>query len=96
MSATKLNVEWQQDIWELAENLVIDCRVRQIAQPSRDLRCPKCHSIIYTRRHPWCSVCGDELPEALRFSPSEAQRVKQIVASERQRHRIWLNREWSK
>lgn len=68
--------------------------VRQFGTSVRVLRCPGCMSIIYSRRHKFCNVCNQELPESLRFSEAEAHRVESLLEAERARHRKWMRR-WS-
>src|SRR5688572_20437651 len=54
--------------------------------------CPSCNSVVYSRRHKLCGVCGEELPEACLFSPAEAHSVEELLNEERVRHRKWLDR----
>lgn len=54
--------------------------------------CPNCESIIYSRRHKLCGVCGKALPEDCLFSADEAHSVEALLNEERERHRKWLNR----
>ena len=56
----------------------------------REQRCPSCNSIVYTRRHSRCGVCEQELPERVRFTSDEADKVNGLLKIERQRHRVWL------
>ena len=63
---------------------------RHISRPKPHLRCPKCRSILYTRRHPKCGVCENELPEDLLFSATEAERIKALMIVEQEKHRDWL------
>ena len=58
----------------------------------REQRCPFCNSIVYTRRHSRCGVCEELLPERVLFSRAEAEKVKVLLRTERQRHRDWLTR----
>lgn len=55
-------------------------------------RCPHCDSIVYSRRHQLCGVCGEDLPGGCQFSPAEAQRIEEVLAADRQRYRAWLKR----
>jgi hypothetical protein len=41
------------------------------------LKCPKCGSIIYSRRNVLCGVCGERLPDELLFTPKQRQAVEQ-------------------
>ena len=54
--------------------------------------CPHCESIIYSKRHKLCGVCGKELPAACRFTHEEVRRIETLLAEERHRHRTWLRR----
>jgi ribosomal protein L32 len=38
-------------------------------------KCPKCGSIIYSRRNVLCGVCGQRLPKELLFTEEERQVV---------------------
>src|SRR5258706_9465543 len=64
--------------------------VRQFGAGRRPARCPECRSIIYSRRHRLCGVCGEPLPEDLLFTAMEAQRVERLLQTERIQHRKWL------
>ena len=55
-------------------------------------RCPSCDSIIYSRRHVLCGVCGCQLPESCLFNFSQAACVERTLEEERQRHRAWLRK----
>jgi hypothetical protein len=55
-------------------------------------RCPSCSSIVYSRRHELCSVCGEHLPASCRFTAWEARRVESLFETERTRHRAWLRK----
>src|SRR5262245_5963679 len=95
MSATNLDVQWNHfplsrpSRVDLLCNHTIGSRIRM--EPSSH-RCPSCDSIIYCRRHRWCGVCGQVLPDDCRFTASEAQDVVAIVEVERQAHKAWLKR----
>jgi hypothetical protein len=89
-SATALEIDWHEEADDSAagpSNLV-----RHIASPSPDSRCPECNAVIYSRRHRHCGVCGEELPEALLFSPSQALQVEELLRFERKQHRAWMKR----
>lgn len=47
------------------------------------LKCPKCGSVIYSRRIPVCGRCGEKLPESLMFDPATRQRVEKGIADEK-------------
>lgn len=88
MSAIKLNIRGLEPHGAfLPSNLV-----RQIAPARPMFRCPECHSILYTRRHRLCGVCGQELPTAILFSSEESNRVRGLLESERAKHRAWMQR----
>jgi len=57
-----------------------------------ECRCPSCSSIVYSRRHEICSVCGEYLPESCRFTPREARQIESLFEAERARHRGWLRK----
>jgi ribosomal protein L32 len=54
--------------------------------------CPHCGSIIYSRRHKLCGLCGRELPEEFRFSSAEALRLENLIRNEQERHRTWMKK----
>lgn len=39
-------------------------------------KCPKCGSLIYSRRNVLCGVCGERLPEELLFTPEQREKVE--------------------
>jgi hypothetical protein len=39
-------------------------------------KCPKCGSIIYSRRNVLCGVCGERLPQELLFTPDQREVVE--------------------
>ncbi|MBI4660526.1 MAG: hypothetical protein HY735_16945 [Verrucomicrobia bacterium] len=65
---------------------------RRLTEEPAESRCPHCDSIIYSRRHKLCGLCGQALPEELRFSASEVERLENILRTEQQRHRVWMKR----
>ncbi len=54
-------------------------------------KCPKCGSIIYSRRNILCGVCGERLPEELLFTPEQREKVdhdwRELKERERQMRR---------
>src|SRR3954467_3379798 len=64
----------------------------RLKSADRDCRCPSCGSIVYSRRHEICSVCGEHLPESCRFTQREARRIESLFETERARHRGWLRK----
>jgi hypothetical protein len=86
----RLDIRRKEAAWILeAVDLAL---VRNISQPKPHLRCPACDSILYTRRHKLCGVCGEELPGELLFTDLEASRVKALLRTEQQKHRDWMSR----
>lgn len=55
-------------------------------------RCPKCTSIVYSRKSRFCGVCGMILPESILFTEAERTRMQNLLRTERQRHRAWMQR----
>src|SRR5262245_9163296 len=54
--------------------------------------CPSCDSIVYSRRHRLCGVCGEALPPDCLFTATEAESVEMLMRIERQRHKAWLKK----
>lgn len=65
---------------------------RRLTEEPADGRCPHCGSIIYSRRHKLCGLCGRELPEEFLFSSAEAQRLENLLRIEQERHRTWMKK----
>jgi hypothetical protein len=63
---------------------------RPISRAANLGRCPNCDSIVYSRRHKLCGVCGSPLPDELLFKPAEALRVQSILHTDRRKHREWV------
>jgi hypothetical protein len=63
---------------------------RQLSPARQPARCPECKSIVYSRRHKLCGVCGEPLPNFVLFSLEESRRIEAIICNERSRHRQWL------
>ena len=42
-------------------------------------KCPKCGSVIYSRRIPVCGRCGEQLPESVMFDPATRKKVNKVV-----------------
>ena len=49
------------------------------------LKCPKCGSVIYSRRIPVCGRCGEKLPESLMFDAETRKKVEKVIESEKRR-----------
>jgi len=50
-------------------------------------KCPKCGSVIYSRRNVLCGVCGERLPTELLFTAEERAVVERDLAEARRRAR---------
>ena len=46
------------------------------------LTCPKCGSVVYSRRHLVCGRCGEKLPESAGFDVATRQRLDAMAAEE--------------
>jgi hypothetical protein len=98
MSVARLEFTWKEH--SEVDRLIVNLRpalrsgfVRQIGSgPRKPAHCPECRSIIYSRRQRICGVCSQPLPDYLLFSQAEAQRVEQLLARERDRHRNWMEK----
>src|SRR5262245_33215983 len=91
--ASLLNLRWK----DCATDRALPVSPGQMATSSQRVRqgernCPLCDSIVYSRRHRWCGVCGQVLPEDCRFTAREAQSVEMLLRTEQQRHRAWLKK----
>ena len=52
-------------------------------------KCPKCGSVIYSRRNVLCGLCGERLPLELLFTPEQRQAVERDlqILKEREQER---------
>src|SRR6185503_3625129 len=95
MSAVNLKIEWKQESRRGDVPLSIipkeELFSRTGTRPS-PTQCPACGSIVYSKRHKLCGVCGRELPEACRFSESTATTIETILRTEKERYRAWLRK----
>ena len=94
MSAATLNIRWNDRAGE--QPLPIS-REPSNAFPdsgvgTRERHCPSCDSIVYSRRHRLCGVCGQVLPADCLFTATEAENVEMLLRTDRHRHRAWLKR----
>lgn len=98
MKSSKLEVRWEPEVGFTGMDIdKVDPRgdspggnhTRLVAQTDNSLRCPHCHSIVYTRRHRLCGVCSGELPDCCLFNDREARRIEMLLRSEKERHRRW-------
>ena len=95
MTGARLDLAWdtQSEVANFAVSFTSPTSstlVRQVGPGRRTAHCPECDSIIYSRRHKLCGVCGQALPANLLFTVMEAQRVEALVSTERQRHKKWM------
>jgi len=95
MSASTLSIRWTD--CDRAQPVVLGGQNQYfgnfgIRVKPRERYCPSCDSIVYSRRHRLCGVCGDVLPEDCLFTATEAESVEMLLRAERQRHRAWLKR----
>jgi hypothetical protein len=56
-------------------------------------KCPKCGSIVYSRRNVLCGVCGERLPPELLFTPEQCEEVERDLQALKQRERETRRRE---
>ena len=48
-------------------------------------KCPSCGSVIYSRRNVLCGVCGQRLPDWVRFTPAERELVERDLKEAKRR-----------
>ncbi|MBM3840330.1 MAG: hypothetical protein FJ398_20680 [Verrucomicrobia bacterium] len=65
---------------------------RRLTKEAADGDCPHCGSIVYSRRHKLCGLCGRDLPEEFLFSSAESQRLESLLRIEQARHRAWMRK----
>src|SRR2546430_15563462 len=94
MSAATLNIRWNDGARDQAVPVSPGGRNSffSIGARPRERHCPSCDSIVYSRRHRLCGVCGQVLPEDCRFTATEAENVEMLFRTEQQRHRAWLKK----
>ena len=56
-------------------------------------KCPKCGSIIYSRRNVLCGVCGERLPSELLFTPEQRETVERELQVLKEREKEMRQRE---
>ena len=93
MSATIITYQTDEQMaaWDTGRPARLNLFTR-LGGSGSDRRCPSCNSIVYSRRHELCSVCGEHLPASCRFTDREARRVESLFETERTRHRAWLRK----
>jgi transcription initiation factor TFIIIB Brf1 subunit/transcription initiation factor TFIIB len=52
-----------------------------------EFKCPKCQSIIYSRRHKVCGQCGAKLPTELLLTEAQVRALDKQLAAEKKRAR---------
>ena len=94
MSAATLGSRWTDCDRHQALPLVLGAQnpYFSLKAKPRERHCPSCDSIVYSRRHRLCGVCGQALPEDCLFTATEAESVEMLLRTERQRHRAWLKK----
>ncbi len=94
MSAETLSIRWTD--YDRNQTLPVLFGSRDsfvsIGVEPQERHCPSCDSIVYSRRHRFCGVCGQALPADCRFTAREAESVEMLLKTERQRHRAWLKK----
>ena len=50
-------------------------------------KCPKCGSVIYSRRNVLCGMCGERLPQELLFTPQEREAVERDLQKLKEREK---------
>ena len=94
MSAAILNIRWNDRAEEQALPISHGGKIPfpSVGLGRRVRHCPACDSIVYSRRHKLCGVCGQLLPVACLFTAAEAENVATLLRIEQQRHRAWLKK----
>jgi len=89
MNAAALNIRWTDCDRNQSLPIVLgdENPSFSLGIEPRERHCPSCDSIVYSRRHRLCGVCGEALPTDCLFTATEAQNVEMPLRSERQRHR---------
>ncbi|MDB6022992.1 MAG: hypothetical protein JWQ04_2849 [Pedosphaera sp.] len=54
---------------------------------TKEHKCPKCGSVIYSRRNVLCGACGERIPTELLFTPEERQMVEKELKDAKLRAR---------
>jgi predicted nucleic acid-binding Zn ribbon protein len=94
MSAATLSIRWtdgdRNQTWPVIPGNRNPSFSRE--REPRERHCPSCDSIVYSRRHRLCGVCGEPLPKNCLFTPTEAESVELVLKTEQQRHRAWLKK----
>ena len=98
MSAATLNIRWTDCDRNQSLPVVLGGQNSyfNVGIKPRERHCPSCDSIVYSRRHRLCGVCGEALPKDCLFTATEAENVEMLLRTERQRHRAWLKKTTAK
>ena len=94
MRAATLDIQWNDRAGEQTPPISLNGTISfpVFGVGPRERHCPSCDSIIYSRRHRLCGVCGQSLPKDCLFTATEAEKVEMLLRTERQRHRAWLKK----
>ena len=94
MSAANLNIRWTDCDRNQSLPVVLGGQnpYFSLGVKRRERHCPSCDSIVYSRRHRLCGVCGQALPKDCLFTATEAENVEMLLRTERQRHRAWVKK----
>jgi predicted nucleic acid-binding Zn ribbon protein len=94
MSAPTVSIRWTDCDRNQSLPVLFDSQNSfvSIGVKPRERHCPSCDSIVYSRRHRLCGVCGEALPTDCLFTATEAENVEMLLRTERQRHRAWLKK----
>ena len=94
MSAATLSIRWTDS--DRNQSLPVLFGIQNsfvsVGVKPRERHCPSCDSIVYSRRHRLCGVCGRALPKDCLFTATEAESVAILLKIERLRHRAWLKK----
>ena len=85
-------IAWEPDFTEVeaAAASTTEAQFSRFPPARKELRCPSCGSVVYSRRHRLCGACSQPLPEEFLFSATESRRIESLMEAERRRHREWL------
>jgi hypothetical protein len=95
MRETKLKIEWHEPITgeqptpvgtPEAVGILSRIGIRQVQK-----RCPRCESIVYSRRNILCGICGHAERLLIRTA-RKRKKVEQLIETDRQRYRKWVKR----
>jgi hypothetical protein len=95
MSAVNLKIDWKHELRQCDVPVSIRAKEQlfhRTGTPTRPAQCPTCGSIVYSKRHKLCGLCGCELPEACLFSKQVALTIETMMKTEKERHRAWLRK----